>query len=158
MSKLSHVDAKGEAKMVDVSPKTANVRAAKAEALVRVGPEVADVLRREGATAKGNVMEAARLAGIMAAKRTDQLIPLCHSLPLDHVAVDAALEGDVVRIIAEAKTTAKTGVEMEALTAAAVAALTVYDMCKAVTKGMVIESVRLLEKTGGKSGDWRGDP
>ena len=157
MGKLSHVDAQGQATMVDVSSKAANVRTAKAEAIVRVGPEVAEVLRKQGATAKGNVMEAARLAGIMAAKRTDELIPLCHSLPVDHVAVDAALEGDAVRIVASAKTTAKTGVEMEAMAAASVAALTVYDMCKAITKGIVIESVRLLEKTGGKSGDWRSD-
>ena len=157
MGKLSHVDAQGQATMVDVSSKAANVRTAKAEAIVRVGPEVAEVLRKQGATAKGNVLEAARLAGIMAAKRTDELIPLCHSLPVDHVAVDAALEGDAVRIVASAKTTAKTGVEMEAMAAASVAALTVYDMCKAITKGIVIESVRLLEKTGGKSGDWRSD-
>ena len=157
MGKLSHVDAQGQATMVDVSSKAANVRTAKAEAIVRVGPEVAEVLRKQGATAKGNVMEAARLAGIMAAKRTAELIPLCHSLPVDHVAVDAALEGDAVRIVASAKTTAKTGVEMEAIAAASVAALTVYDMCKAITKGIVIESVRLLEKTGGKSGDWRSD-
>ena len=157
MAELSHVNEHGQAKMVDVSEKSANARAATAEARVRVGSEVADVLRREGGTGKGNVFEVARLAGIMAAKRTDELIPLCHSLPMDHVAVDLTLDGDAVRITASAKTSAKTGVEMEALTAASVAALTVYDMCKAVTKGMVIESVRLIEKTGGKSGTWRRD-
>ena len=155
MSKLSHVGEKGQAKMVDVSAKVANVRSATAEAIVRVGDQVADVIRREGTTAKGNVLETARLAGIMAAKHTGQLIPLCHNIPVDRVSVDAALEDTVVRIEATAKTSAKTGVEMEALTAAAVAALTVYDMCKAVSKGIVIERVRLLEKTGGKSGDWR---
>ena len=154
MAKLSHVDDQGKASMVDVSEKSPNERTAVAEAIVRVGGEVAEVLRREGATAKGNVAQAARLAGIMAAKRVDELIPLCHSLPLDHVAVDAELEGDAIRITATAKTTSKTGVEMEALTAASVAALTVYDMCKAITKGIVIERVRLLRKTGGKSGEW----
>ena len=143
--------------MVDVSGKASNLRTATAEALVRVGAEVARQLGENGATAKGNVMEVARLAGIMAAKRTDQLIPLCHSIPVDHVSVDATLEGETIRIEAVAKTSAKTGVEMEALTAASVAALTVYDMCKAAGKGIVIEHVRLLEKTGGKSGEWRRD-
>lgn len=141
--------------MVDVSAKAPNLRTATAEAFVRIGEEVAAQLRESGATAKGNVLEVAQLAGIMAAKRTDQLIPLCHSIPVNHVSVDATLDGATIRIEATAKTSAKTGVEMEALTAASVAALTVYDMCKAVSKGIVIECVRLLEKTGGKSGEWK---
>ena len=158
MSRFSHIDDTGSAKMVDVSGKAPTVRVAAAEAVVRVGDEVAEMLRGGGgATAKGNVFEAARLAGIMAAKRTDELIPLCHTLGVEHVAVETALEGTAVRITATAKTSAKTGVEMEAMSAAAVAALTVYDMCKAVTKGMVIERVRLLSKTGGKSGHWRAE-
>ena len=157
MSELSHVDEGGQARMVDVSAKAPNLRTATAEALVRIGGEVAELLRESGATAKGNVIEVARLAGIMAAKRTDQLIPLCHSIPVDQVVVDAELEGETIRIEATAKTSAKTGVEMEALTAASIAALTVYDMCKAASKGIVIERVRLLEKTGGKSGDWERD-
>lgn len=155
MSELSHVDEKGQPMMVDVSGKAPTMRTATAEAIVRVGDRVADLLRRDGTTAKGHVLETAQLAGIMAAKRTDQLVPLCHAIPIEHVSVHAALDNAVVRIEARAKTSAKTGVEMEALTAAAVAALTVYDMCKAVSKGIVIERVRLLEKTGGKSGDWR---
>jgi cyclic pyranopterin phosphate synthase len=144
--------------MVDVSGKEATARTAAAEAIVRVGPELANLLRRSGATAKGPVLQTARIAGILAAKRTDQLIPLCHPIPLEHVSVEAALEGDAVRVTARAKTSAKTGVEMEALTAAAVAALTIYDMGKAVTKGIVIERVRLLDKTGGESGHWSADP
>ncbi len=154
MTEFSHLDDAGRARMVDVSAKTPGARTAVAEAIVRVGPEVADALRRRGATEKGDVAGAARLAGVLAAKRVDELIPLCHTLPLEHVAVDVALEGDAVRITAEAKTCARTGVEMEALTACAVAALTVFDMCKAISKGIVIERIRLLKKTGGKSGDW----
>ena len=154
MTKLSHLDDEGHAKMVDVSAKTPTARTATAEALVRVGQQVAEVLGPNRATAKGNVFETARIAGIMAAKQTDRLIPLCHGLPIEHVSVELELDRDAVRITATAKTTAKTGVEMEAMTAASVAALTVYDMCKAITKGIVIEHVRLLSKTGGKSGDW----
>ena len=140
--------------MVDVSGKDATRRRAVAEAVVEVGPEVAAAIAAD-AVAKGPVFETARLAGIQAAKRVGQLIPLCHPLPLEHVAVDLELRGEEVRIRAEAALTGKTGVEMEALTAAAVAALTVYDMCKAVSKEMTIRRVRLLEKAGGKSGDWR---
>ena len=158
MSQLSHTDERGQAKMVDVSSKPVTERTATAEAIVRVGDRVADMLRRHGTSAKGPVLETARVAGIMAAKRVDGLIPLCHAMPIEHVSVQAALHGEVVRIEAKAKTSGKTGVEMEALTAAAVAALTVYDMCKAVSKGIVIESVRLLEKTGGKSGHWQACP
>jgi len=152
--KLSHVDVTGRARMVDVSAKRATRRRAVAEAVIRVGPEVAEAIRSES-VAKGPVFEAARLAGIQAAKRTGELIPLCHPLPIEHVGVDLELCGDDVVIRAEATVTGKTGVEMEALTAAAVAALTVYDMCKAISKEMEIRCVRLVEKSGGKSGRWR---
>jgi len=152
--RFSHVGASGGARMVDVSAKRPTARRAVAEAVVVVGPAVASAIK-ENAVAKGPVLETARLAGIQAAKHTATLIPLCHPLPLDHADVAAALEGEAVRIRAEVATTAKTGVEMEALTAAVVAALTVYDMCKALSKGIEIRSIRLLEKSGGKSGTWR---
>jgi len=150
---LSHVDAAGTARMVDVSGKRATRRRAVAEAVVRVGRDVAEAIRTNS-VAKGPVFETARIAGIQAAKRTGDLIPLCHPLPVEHVAVDLELRGEEVRIRAEAAVTGKTGVEMEALTAAAVAALTVYDMCKALSKAIEIRNVRLLEKSGGKSGHW----
>jgi cyclic pyranopterin phosphate synthase len=140
--------------MVDVSAKTPTLRTAIAEGRVRVGPVIAQALRKTGNVKKGNVFETARLAGILAAKRVDQLIPLCHGLPLEHVRIDFTLTGATVRIEAEARTTARTGVEMEALTAVTVAALTIYDMCKALGKGMNLEFFRLLSKTGGKSGDY----
>lgn len=152
--RLSHVGPDGSARMVDVGDKPATDRVAVAEAFVRVSPALAARIR-ENSLAKGNVLEVARLAGIQAAKRTDELIPLCHSLPLDVVDVRATLEGERVRIRAEARTHARTGVEMEALTAAAVAALTVIDMGKAVDKGMVIEGLRVIEKRGGRSGEYR---
>jgi len=152
--KLSHVDAEGKARMVDVSGKAATRRRAVAQAVIHVGPEVAAAIR-SGSVAKGPVFETARIAGIQAAKQAGQLIPLCHPLPLEHVAVDLELRGEEVHIRGEALTTGKTGVEMEALTAASVAALTVYDMCKAISKAMEIRCVRLVEKSGGKSGDWR---
>jgi len=151
---LSHVDEEGRARMVDVSGKAPSRRRAVAEAIVDVGPEVARAIA-DDTVAKGPVLETARIAGIQAAKRTGELIPLCHPLPLEHVAVDLELRGSEVHIRAEATLTAKTGVEMEAMTAAAVAALTVYDMCKALAKDITIRRVRLLEKSGGKSGDWR---
>ena len=154
-SKLSHVGPDGRAKMVDVGEKAVTERVAMAEAVVRISAELAEKIR-ENTIAKGDVLGLARLAGIQAAKRTDELIPLCHSLPLDVVQVEAKLEasGDqnLVRIVTMAKTHAKTGVEMEALTAAAVAALTVIDMGKSVDKGMVVEGLRILEKRGGRSG------
>ncbi|MBM4036907.1 MAG: cyclic pyranopterin monophosphate synthase MoaC [Planctomycetes bacterium] len=150
---FSHVDAAGTARMVDVSGKRATRRRAVAEAVVRVGRDVAEAIRTNS-VAKGPVFETARIAGIQAAKRTGDLIPLCHPLPVEHVAVDLELRGEEVRIRAEAAVTGKTGVEMEALTAAAVAALTVYDMCKALSKAIEIRNVRLLEKSGGKSGHW----
>lgn len=151
---LSHVDEAGKARMVDVSAKGATRRRAVAEAVVCVGAEVAEAIRAN-AVAKGPVFETARLAGIQAAKQTGLLIPLCHPLNLEHVAVDLELRGHEVHIRAEAALTGKTGVEMEAMVAASVAALTVYDMCKAISKGIEIRSVRLLEKSGGKSGRWK---
>ena len=150
---LSHVDAAGAARMVDVSGKRSTRRRAVAEAVVHVGPDVAEAIR-SNAVAKGPVFETARLAGIQAAKQTGHLIPLCHPLALEHVAVDLELRGEEVYVRTEATVTGKTGVEMEALTAAAVAALTVYDMCKAISKDMGICCVRLIEKSGGKSGHW----
>jgi cyclic pyranopterin phosphate synthase len=154
MSDLSHVDAEGRVAMVDTTGKAQTARRAVASARVLMSAETVAALRA-GRTPKGDPLEAARIAGIMAAKRTAELIPLCHPLPLTHADVRAELRDDGVYLEAEAATTAQTGVEMEALTAAAVAALTVYDMCKAVEKGMTITDVRLEEKTGGKSGAWR---
>ena len=151
---LSHLDASGAARMVDVSEKAETARVATAEATVRMAPETLALIQ-SGGVPKGDVIATARLAGIMAAKRTPDLIPLCHPLAITGVTVDLTASGDdALRIEASVKTTGKTGVEMEALTAAAVAALTVYDMCKAVEKGMRIENIQLLEKRGGKSGDW----
>jgi cyclic pyranopterin monophosphate synthase len=141
---LSHVDPSGAVRMVDVGDKPVSRRRAVAAAEVRMAPETARQLRE---LAKGDALTTAQLAGIMAAKRTSELIPLCHPLPLTNVEVSLEVSDDVVRISAVAETTAQTGVEMEALTAAAVAALTVYDMAKAIDKSMVIAEVRLLEKT-----------
>lgn len=150
---LSHIGPHGAARMVDVGEKPVTDRTAVAEAFVRVSPALEERIR-ENSLAKGNLLEVARLAGIMAAKRTDELIPLCHSLPLDHADVQATVEAGRVRIRAEARTHSRTGVEMEALTAATIAALTVVDMGKAVDKSMVIEGVRVLQKTGGRSGPY----
>ncbi|NQT88107.1 cyclic pyranopterin monophosphate synthase MoaC [bacterium] len=150
---LSHVEG-GKARMVDVSAKAKTRRRAVAEGVVWVGEAVAEAIRADS-VAKGLVFETARLAGILAAKQTGQLIPLCHPLPVEHVAVDLELRGEEVRVRAEATVTGKTGIEMEAMTAVAVAALTVVDMCKAISKGIEIRSIRLLEKSGGKSGLWR---
>lgn len=154
-SRLSHLSPRHQARMVNVVGKPLTARWARAEAWVRVGRATARKLRQSGALAKGNVLETARLAGIMAGKQTANLIPMCHPLTLDDVAVEARLKGAAVRIEAQVTCTGKTGVEMEALTAAAVAALTVYDMCKSAGKGIVISRLRLLEKSGGKSGHWR---
>ena len=154
MDELSHVDDEGRVAMVDTSAKEATARRAVASARVLMSPETVEALRA-GRTPKGDPLETARIAGIMAAKRTAELIPLCHPLPLTHVEVRAELRDEGVVIEAEAATRAQTGVEMEALTAAAVAALTVYDMCKAVEKGIRITDLRLEEKTGGKSGAWK---
>jgi len=150
--KLSHFDAAGEARMVDVSAKAETQRTARAHAFVRMSRAT---LRALPDNPKGNPLEVARFAGIQAAKRTSDLIPMCHPLMLTHVDVRVTLKRDGVLIETEASTTGQTGVEMEALTAASVAALTVYDMTKALDKGMTIEQLELLEKTGGKSGTWR---
>ena len=144
MSELSHVDEAGEVRMVDVGGKPLSRRRAVARAVVRVAPETASQL---SALPKGDALAAAKLAGIMAAKRTSDLIPLCHSLPLTHVAVEVEVRVEEVEITASAETTAQTGVEMEALVAASVAALTIYDMAKAIDQAMEIGEVRLLEKT-----------
>ena len=154
MSELSHVDAEGRVKMVDTGNKPPTARRAVASARVLMSKETVEAVRAHR-TPKGDPLETARIAGIMAAKRTADLIPLCHPLPLTHVEVRATIEDGGVFIEAEAATNAQTGVEMEALTAASVAALTVYDMCKAVEKGITITDLRLEEKTGGKSGDWK---
>jgi cyclic pyranopterin phosphate synthase len=152
MKKLSHFDSAGSPRMVDVSLKPLTRRVARAHAFVRIS---ASVLRKLPENPKGNPLEIARIAGIAAAKRTPELIPLCHPLMLSHAAVDVTLEKKGVRIVASAATTGPTGVEMEALTAAAVAALTVYDMVKALDKSIEIQDLYLLEKSGGKSGDFK---
>ena len=153
MKKLSHIDQQGRVAMVDTSAKKVTARRAVASGRVLMSPETVTAVR-EGRTPKGDPLETARLAGIMAAKRTGDLIPLCHPLALTHVDLRAELREDGVYIEAEAATQAQTGVEMEALTACAVAALTVYDMCKAVDKAMTITEIRLEKKTGGKSGEY----
>lgn len=152
MSKLSHYGESGEVRMVDVSAKTETRRIARAQAFVRISREALEKLPQNP---KGNPLEVARIAGIAAAKRTSDLIPLCHPLMLSHADVEATVEAEGVRIVASAATTAPTGVEMEALTAASVAALTVYDMLKALDKRIEIQDLYLLEKSGGKSGDFR---
>jgi len=154
MAQLSHIDNQGRVRMVDTGTKEITQRRAVASARVLMAKETVVALR-EHRTPKGDPLEAARLAGIMAAKRTSDLIPLCHPLPLTHIDVQAALEETGVALQAEVSTNAQTGVEMEALTAVSVAALTVYDMCKALEKGMTITDVRLESKTGGKSGDYK---
>jgi cyclic pyranopterin phosphate synthase len=152
MHDLTHFDAGGASRMVDTSAKADTAREARASALVRMRPETLALIR-DRKLAKGDVFEVARLAGIMAAKKTSDLIPLCHPLPITGVTVDFAPVGeDVLRIEAGVKVFGKTGVEMEALTAVSVAALTVYDMCKAVDRGMTVERIQLEEKSGGKSG------
>lgn len=151
---LTHLDSQGRANMVDVTAKAVTAREALAEARVRMLPATLQMIV-DGAHPKGDVFAVARIAGIQAAKKTSDLIPLCHPLMLTSVKVELSGEGtDTVLIRARCKLAGQTGVEMEALTAASVAALTIYDMCKAVDKGMVIEAVRLLEKKGGKSGDF----
>jgi cyclic pyranopterin phosphate synthase len=152
MKKLSHYDARGRAQMVDVSAKSETRRTAVAQAFVRIKTSV---LRKLPKNPKGNPLEVARFAGISAAKRTSDLIPMCHPLMLSHVDVEAEIEARGVRITARVSTTSQTGVEMEALTAAAIAALTVYDMTKALDKSIEIQDVFLIQKTGGKSGDFK---
>ena len=151
-NKLSHFDDAGQARMVDVSAKQDTRREATASASVRLSPQVLAALPQNP---KGNPLEVARFAGIQAAKRTADLIPLCHPLPLSFVDVTAVVTESGITVTATAATTAGTGVEMEALTAASVAALTIYDMCKALDKGITIERIQLERKTGGKSGDYR---
>ena len=153
MSGLTHIGPDGAARMVDVSAKAVTLREAEAKGRVVMKPETAALIR-DGQAAKGDVLAAARIAGIMAAKKTGELIPLCHPLPLDAVSIDLTVTEDAVEITAIARTTGRTGVEMEALTAVSLAALTIYDMVKAVDKTMRIEAVRLTRKTGGKSGEF----
>jgi cyclic pyranopterin phosphate synthase len=152
---LTHFDATGASRMVDVGGKPETLRTARASGTIRMAPTTL-VRIRDRSVAKGNVLEVARLAGIMAAKRTSDLIPLCHPLPLNSVTVELAPEGDErLRIEAQVQTVGRTGVEMEALTAVSVAALTIYDMVKAIDRALAIESIRLEEKTGGQSGTYR---
>ena len=153
MPKLSHYSKRGEATMVDVSSKSVTTRTAVARAFVRMSPSVLRAVRSLK-NPKGNPLEVARIAGIAAAKRTAEWIPLCHPLPITHIDVTARLCKDGVEVHSRVTATAQTGVEMEALVAVTCAALTVYDMCKALDKGMEITDVQLLEKTGGKSGDY----
>jgi cyclic pyranopterin monophosphate synthase len=154
MTRLTHLDDQGRAAMVDVSAKAATPREAVAEGCIHMSSEALAAIR-EGTAKKGDVLAAARIAGIMAAKRTSELIPLCHPLLLSKVAVDFTLEADGIRATATVRLSGQTGVEMEALTAVSVALLTIYDMGKSADKAMVISDIRLLSKTGGKSGDWR---
>ncbi|KNB50275.1 cyclic pyranopterin monophosphate synthase MoaC [Streptomyces caatingaensis] len=153
-ARLTHLDDAGAARMVDVSGKDVTARTARASGRVLVSPRVVELLRGEGLP-KGDALATARIAGIMGAKRTPEIIPLCHPLPLTGVTVDLAVADDAVEITATVRTTGRTGVEMEALTAVSSAALTVVDMVKAVDKAAVITDVRVEEKTGGASGDWR---
>ena len=154
MTRLTHLDERGEARMVDVGGKPETARSATATGHIAMSADCLAAIR-DGSGPKGDVLAVARVAGIMAAKKTGELIPLCHPLALDAVTVDFAFDNDGVRVTARASLTGRTGVEMEAMTAASIALLTVYDMAKAIDKGMVITTVRLLEKTGGKSGTWR---
>jgi len=153
MTKLSHLDDKGAARMVDIGGKAESARKAVASGRIRMSAEALQAVR-DGSGPKGDVLAAARIAGIMAAKKTAELIPLCHPLALDAVTVEFEFEADAVRATATASLTGKTGVEMEAMTATSVALLTIYDMAKALDKGMVIGEIRLLAKSGGKSGEW----
>ncbi|MEE9449000.1 MAG: cyclic pyranopterin monophosphate synthase MoaC [Ignavibacteriaceae bacterium] len=156
MSKLTHTNSKGKAEMVDISDKDDSLRTAEAYAEVSVSDEVFEKIKENKIT-KGDVLTTARLAGIQAAKRTSELIPLCHNILISKVKIDIKLNSEKisVEINAVAKTVAKTGIEMEALTAASVSALTIYDMCKSVDKSIVIKEIKLISKTGGKSGDFR---
>jgi cyclic pyranopterin phosphate synthase len=154
--RLTHIDESGAARMVDVGSKEATARRAVADARLRMAPETAEAIENRDAP-KGDVIGTARIAGIQAAKRTGELIPLAHPLPLTHVDVEVrvmATEG-LVEIVAEARTVARTGVEMEAMTACAIAALTIYDMVKGLERGVAIERIELREKSGGRSGEWR---
>lgn len=157
MKELTHFTPDGATHMVDVGSKPVTDRMARAEATVLMQAETLRIIQQKG-TKKGDVLEVARLAGIMATKRTDELIPLCHSLGLDSAAIEFHFPSDTsVRIVSTVKVRGRTGVEMEALTAVSIAALTIYDMCKAIDRGMTIESTRLLEKSGGRSGHFKTD-
>ena len=153
MAELTHLDDAGKARMVDISDKDATVRVATAEGRIVMSAEALGAIR-DGCAPKGDVLAAARIAGIMAAKKTSDIIPLCHPLQLSGCTVDFALGDDGIHASATVKVGGKTGVEMEALTAVSAALLTIYDMVKAIDKGMIIEGVRLLAKSGGRSGDW----
>lgn len=157
-NKLTHIDENGKAKMVDVSDKNETSRVAVARGSIRMNPNTLKLII-EGGMEKGDVIGTARIAGIMSSKKTSELIPMCHPIMINgcKVTFEVQEENSFIQIEAEVKTTGKTGVEMEALTAVSVAALTVYDMCKAVDKHMVIEDIHLVKKTGGKSGDWSND-
>ncbi len=154
MSEFTHVGPDGRPRMVDVSAKPESDRRAVATGFVRVDADTLDRVR-SGTTAKGSVRQVAEIAGIMAAKRTHELIPLCHQLPLSGISVSVEVEAEGLRVVAQARTTARTGVEMESLCAVSIACLTIYDMLKAKARGITIERIELLEKTGGASGDWR---
>lgn len=154
MTRLTHLDDKGAAHMVDVSAKAVTAREAIAEGRIAMSAAALDAVRSQS-VAKGDVLAVARIAGIMAAKKTADIIPLCHPLPLSGVTVDLALEGNAVAVRATARTTHTTGVEMEAMTAVSAALLTIYDMVKSIDRGMTIEAVRLIAKSGGRSGDWK---
>ena len=158
MSEFSHLDSDDRVRMVDVTNKAATVREATAQGTIQMTPRIIEQIE-SGTIAKGNVLETARIAGIMAAKKTADLIPMCHPLTISHAAVDFELKPAVhsIEITATVRLAGKTGVEMEALTAVSVAALTLYDMCKAVDKGIVIANIALLKKTGGKSGTYKRD-
>tara|TARA_B110001452_G_scaffold261461_1_gene260282 strand:- start:1872 stop:2366 length:495 start_codon:yes stop_codon:yes gene_type:complete len=154
MAKMTHLNSLGEAHMVDISSKIDTARSAIAEAKVELTDAVVVAVNDDNLP-KGDLFATARIAGIQAAKKCSDLIPLCHPLPLSKISIDIGLQDNILSIIATCKTTGKTGVEMEALTAASVAALTVYDMCKGIDKGMIIREVKLIAKSGGKSGQWR---
>jgi cyclic pyranopterin phosphate synthase len=153
MTRLTHLDDAGAARMVDVGAKPATERVAVAEGFVTIAPAALTAIR-DGAVAKGDVLAVARVAGIMGAKRTAELVPLCHPIVLSAVSVELALEAEGIRVRAEARNTGPTGVEMEALTAVSVACLTLYDMAKALDRAMAIGPIRLISKRGGRSGDW----
>jgi len=156
MTGLTHIDDKGAARMVDVSDKAATAREAVATGKIAMSAKALKAIETD-AISKGNVIATARIAGIQAAKRTSELIPLCHPLPLSSIAIDFEMTSEGLGVTATARTTAQTGVEMEALTAVSVALLTIYDMAKAIDKAMVIGEIRLLSKSGGRSGDWRAE-
>lgn len=156
MARLTHIDEKGAAHMVDVSGKAETARQAIATGRIDMSAEAAQAIAR-GSAKKGDVLAVARIAGIMAAKKTAELIPLCHPLPISKIAIDLEIDANGVLATATVRTHGQTGVEMEAMTAVLVALLTVYDMAKALDKGMILRDIRLLEKRGGKSGDWKAE-